>query len=192
MADRSQANVGKVDWMNLLWGCLRKDTRVLMADGSQRPVESVRVGDLVQRDAQGGVAAVSDVVRGFEENLVAFSTVDGRQLVCSRNHPLVTSEGTLPAEQVRGNCRLYGPGGEALVLNGIWDVPGDEVYNLCLDEAADGSGREGGTFFAENILVGDNNMQAFLAWGQSKEALADNPFLAECEEKNRRWNGGRS
>ena len=53
MADRSQANVGKVDWMNLLWGCLRKDTRVLMADGSQRPVESVRVGDLVQQRRSG-------------------------------------------------------------------------------------------------------------------------------------------
>ncbi len=184
-ADRSQGNVGKVDWMNLLWGCVKRGTRVLMADGSERPIEDVRPGDRVLCDAQGGSATVRDVLRGTEERLVAFSTTNGRQLLCTADHPLFTNEGTLTAEQVHGNCRLYGPDGGELVLDGIWDLPGDEVYNLCLEmPGADG---EGGTFFAEGILVGDNALQGSLAWARSRAALADNPFRAECEEKARQW-----
>lgn len=44
---RSETSGGNVSlgWLNLLWDCVAKGTLVRMADGSDRPIENLRVGD---------------------------------------------------------------------------------------------------------------------------------------------------
>lgn len=44
---RSETSGGNVSlgWLNLLWGCVAKGTLVRMADGSDHPIENLRVGD---------------------------------------------------------------------------------------------------------------------------------------------------
>lgn len=181
-------NVGKVDWLNLLWGCIAEGSRVRMADGSDRLIECVRSGDMVLSDAAGRCARVENVLAGNEDRpMVTFSTTSGNQLVCTRDHPIVTSEGLLPAMQVHGDCRLYGPDGDELAMNGIWDVPGGNVYNLVLEPCDGDGGTKGTTFFAEGILVGDNAMQAMLDWREERSSVDPNPFAAECALKRDLW-----
>lgn len=74
---RSETSGGKVflGWLNLLWGCVAKGTLVRMADGSDRPIENLRVGDLLM-DTQGFVRIIN-IIKGIENTMWAVRTESG-------------------------------------------------------------------------------------------------------------------
>jgi len=171
------ANAALSKELHILWGCLAKGTRILMADGSERPIETIGKGDSVRMDAKGGIAVVTQCIEGSEKtSMVHFRTLNGLDLECSKEHPIVTDKGIMKASEVTGDCRLTDENGGKPELTGIWDVPGGEVYNLELIPKGEKSPREGGcTFFAGGILVGDNNMQAATGASHKRVLLENSP-----------------
>lgn len=175
-------------WLNLLWGCLAPGTRILMADGSEKPVEEICIGERVLMDGNGNCATVEDTLTGNEpRNMVRFQMLGGRELTCTRDHAIVTNMGIMKAEDVHGNCRMCTPDNSYVGLIGIWDVPGDKIYNLVLKpEGASDIPENGCTMFAEGILVGDNTMQGYV--GKQKTVNeAPNIYLEESDMKRRIW-----
>ena len=81
--------------------CLLEGTLVTMADGSERPIEEVRAGDLVLSGYGGGCfdgARVERTHRSYAVDGVAIRTVSGRAVVSTAEH-------THFAGRVGDNCR---------------------------------------------------------------------------------------
>lgn len=142
--------------IRLFWGCIEQDSLVAMADGSERPIRSIRPGERVSTPA-GGSATVVDVLRGRESELVQLDLSSGRSLLLTRNHPVATQSAMKRAEDIVIADMLRGPeGAPPCTVVHHYPVAGSfEVYNLCL-EGAD-------AFVAEGIAVGDNDAQGRLA-----------------------------
>ena len=78
--------------------CLRGDTRVLMADGSQRPIVDVRVGDRIVGTEKRGTYrhyVPTEVVAHWSTIKSAYrvTLADGTELVASGDHRFLTSRG---------------------------------------------------------------------------------------------------
>ena len=71
--------------------CVDASTLVLMADGSQRPIRDLRIGDLVRTET--GTAHIRDIIKGREPELVRIGLAQGGNLVATGNHPLFTDKG---------------------------------------------------------------------------------------------------
>jgi DNA polymerase III subunit alpha len=81
--------------------CLTGDTRIEMADGSQKPITEVRAGDLVlTKDGPYRARAVRPSgVRPVGRLLLA----NGMSLRCTPDHPIFTQRGWINAEELRGD-----------------------------------------------------------------------------------------
>ena len=71
--------------------CVEASTLVLMADGSQRPIRDLRIGDLVRTET--GTAHIRDIIKGRESELIRIGLAQGGNLVASANHPPVHRQG---------------------------------------------------------------------------------------------------
>lgn len=92
-------------------GCIAHDEPVLMADGTRKPIQDVRVGDEVwacKKDGSEGFAArkVTGVWPQGEAKVVEVR-VAGRTLRCTPDHPLLASAG-----RADGVGRRFEPAGE--------------------------------------------------------------------------------
>lgn len=178
-------------YLNLIWGCLAKGTHILMADGSEKCIEEIRMGERV-KSAGGKVSIVTNIITGVEsEPMVVIQTLGGHTLKCSRLHPIVTNQGVVRAEYVQGDYRLEALKGEVGII-GIWDeqLPSTEVYNLELTPEDGSSCDDGMTMYAEHLCVGDNRMQNANLKKEAKRELEmqqqTNVFTKELE-KLKEW-----
>lgn len=180
-------NMAKIDYLNLLWGCLAVGTHILMEDGSEKAIELINIGDRVICDAKGNIGKVVQLASGYEsKSMVHIQTLEGYELTCTQDHPILTTKGVLKAIDVHGDCRLITPDGELGII-GIWDVEGGEIYNLVLASENEADTPSNGlTMFAEHILVGDHNMQGAIAVRVS-EPIMNNPHQDECAVKKAIW-----
>ncbi len=174
------ANVGTVDYINLLWGCVEKGTTVLMVDGTTKPIEYLQIGERL-RGKNGHGVCVENIYRGLEHDpMVILHTANAQRLACTADHPVVTTQGMVQACHLTGESCLYGENGETIALDGIWDEAGDhEVYSLSVED---------GEFYAQGILVGDFTVQGQL--GRVPQACCDDAYKiyeAECELKRALW-----
>ena len=167
--------------------CVEASTLVLMADGSQRPIRDLRIGDLVRTET--GTAHIRDIIKGREPELVRIGLA---------NHPLFTDKGVKRCSEVVVDDRLRTEGGcvaiESIELaphepatsnltlgKAIGCVSHDfEVYNLVLDGSS--------VFFANGLLVGDDNEQGRLMRSSDEirsSASVPAELLAEAERLRR-------
>ena len=173
------AHYATVPPVRLFWGCIERNSLVLMADGSERPICDVRPGDLVLAPA-GSPVRVVDVLRGYEEELVRLDFSSGRSLLLTGSHPVATESGMKRADEVVLADRLCGGRGEAGGIVHHYAVPGHfEVCNLVLEG--------GDAFIAEGVAVGDNEAQGRLAKGTANRLRAEAPIelLQEIDRMRR-------
>ena len=142
--------------------CVEASTLVLMADGSQRPIRDLRIGDLVRTET--GTAHIRDIIKGREP-------VDDR---------LRTEGGCVAIESIE--LAPHEPATSNLTLGkAIGCVSHDfEVYNLVLDGSS--------VFFANGLLVGDDNEQGRLMRSSDEirsSASVPAELLAEAERLRR-------
>jgi superfamily I DNA/RNA helicase len=123
--------------------CLAAGTRVLMADGTERPIEHVRPGD----EVVGG--RVTHVFRNAERSLgVRLLTEDGRELVSTPEHahfaaatstygrPATTTHicSTIRAREVSPGMELQSADGSPVLVADVDHVHlGEPVYDLCVE-----------------------------------------------------------
>ena len=117
------------------------DTRVLMADGSVKPISQVAIGDeVLAGDPQTGRTAarrVTDVIVGEGDKDLVDLTVGGAALTATAGHP-IWDDGDRrweqAAELVAGD-RLRTPAGRDVTVDGARPGPGYlDVYNLTVDD----------------------------------------------------------
>ncbi len=126
--------------------CLAKDSMILLADGTQKRIEAICVGDTIQM-TDGTLKIVTDCMQGYEQSLVYFETVSGCHLHLTSGHPVVTERGMIAAGHLNMADRIKIQE-EYEHLKYIYLVEyNDTVYNLVFAECS--------YFYANGIAVGD-------------------------------------
>lgn len=148
--------------MQIIYGCLGKDTDILMRDGSVQKISKIAIGDWV-RSQDDKELRVEDVIRGSEKEYCTITLLgeEKHTIKASLGHPFCTDKGILLAKELSVDCQLITPEGFAKVQNISHESEPLEVFNLHL--SCDDSGKyltnENRTMYANNVLVGDSVMQ---------------------------------
>jgi len=180
----------KIKQVFLQWGCLGEQTLIAMADGSQREIREIKVGDMVYT-GQGNVEVIN-IYCGMEQEIVCIETETGKRLLLTGGHPVMTEEGWVRANCLNAGMRIMAADGKAEKLEGLYMIPyNKKVYNLQLKE----NDRQ---LIAEGIIVGDfmrqNHMEGSLheteepVKGQEELASEFQTLVAEIN-RQRKWNG---
>ena len=89
-------------------GCLHEDSSILMADGSNKPIKDILPGEFIKTynlDKQEfTVQKVLDVVVQQQTDQLAWYQIDlpnGRTLVCTEDHPILTKRGWIQAKDLQ-------------------------------------------------------------------------------------------
>lgn len=160
------SNVWKIPSLKLLWGCLAKGSRILMANGIEKPIEQIEIGESVQVNYTNMAARVTNCWCGQEHQpLVLAETADKRQLKATANHPVITSNGIVPIGELQVGDWLIDGSGEPCEIQRISQIHVEKVYNLTLEPVSDaqiyvdGYPVKGMTMICDGFIVGDNEMQ---------------------------------
>jgi hypothetical protein len=143
-----------------LWHCLAKGTMIALADGSSIPIEDVTNENSVIVDNQGNTMPVLATTLGDSlHNEMYNLTTDGKKLILSAKHLVVTSDGVKQAEELKLGDSILTEDGPTAITSIEKDAFAGKLYNLELGTDGDVP-EEGSTFFANGICVGDYQKQS--------------------------------
>jgi hypothetical protein len=146
------------------WGCLGKDTRILMADHTQKLVSEIKVGEFVLNDKQKPVQ-IKDIFYGNEEKMIQIITDDGKTALVSSGHPVCTDKGAFAAKNLTAGSKIQTVDGIKAISNLLYVDYNDRVYSLYF-------GTEN-NIFCNGILMGDfSAQQTVLEPNKPKEPIA--------------------
>lgn len=112
------------------WGCFGKDTKILMADRTEKLVSEILKGDKIMGE-DGKVLVVSGTVSGHEENICCIMTKGGKRLEVTKDHPIATKEGSLRARDITPKMLLICENGSEDEVEFNYLKPyNDTVYNI--------------------------------------------------------------
>lgn len=139
--------------IQLMWGCLGKNTGILMADGTVRAIRDIRIGDTVR--CYCGYATVNNIWKGPEEEPCITVTAGGKSVIMTGSHPVLTIEGWKRATNLVQIDRIQGIDRVLEIESLSSCVYKGDVYNLSLvPESFDYQG-----IIAEGMVVGDFERQ---------------------------------
>lgn len=157
-----QSNTLRIFPMIVVYGCVAEGTLVTMADGSEKAIQTIRAGELIQSNPARVPLTVDNYTKGFEKQpMYLITTENKRELLLTEGHPVVTVGGVKAAKRlVVGDVLITNRGHSRLVKivpkkfdGNIWNLdvgrPNDRV------RLTDNNT----TFYANGILVGDGQMQ---------------------------------
>lgn len=165
--------------IRFVWHCVAQETMVLMADGSEKPIEKIVAGDIIYSDLDLGETVVLWTTKGAHHGPVyEFTTEGGHKVICTSNHVLVTEHGMAYAHEIqRGSSLLYhDPSSpehlKSSILTQISRIDGYSglMYNLGIDYI-DKNDRSARFFFGNGIYMGDASADQVLM-RQRKNDLA--------------------
>ena len=141
--------VGGGAWENIV-SCFLKDTPILMADGTYKMIQDVKVGDQVlSYDPETGKFSPSGVVNTVQASSEKYFVING-ELKITPAHQLYANGAWVNSESLKVGDTLIGEDGKPIIITSI--VEKNEtvaVYNLVTTEPHD--------FFASHILVHNVN-----------------------------------
>jgi hypothetical protein len=129
----------------ILWGCLGKNTLIKTENG-YKIISEIKTGEKIFTDK--GYIALKNMVTGIEEKIIAVGVSEEKTLLITKNHPILTDRGVIPAIDLAATDKLKLEDGtfkdiyylEVLEYN-------DKVYSPELEESA--------LISADGIMVGD-------------------------------------
>lgn len=131
------------------WGCVARETKIAMADGTFKRADEVRIGDDV-RDMNDAAVTVRKVLTGPEAKLYRLST-DSYSVRVTPDHIMCTEHGLLRAIEVIPGMRLHTVDGLQTVTETGWSDYGDTVYNFEFDTET--------VMIGSGFLMGDSMLQ---------------------------------
>lgn len=165
----SEGSIVYLPLISIRWGCFHKDTRIRMADGSEKKISEITIGDMVLTE-DNQAKCVVQTYSSDEKEIVCLETDDGRKLRLTKTHPVFTSQGPVDAENVRvGSELLTADGSKPRVLFAYAIPYNDKVYNLELEESR--------ALIAEGILTAD-----FIQQNETRTKLGDAPLTEKTAE----------
>lgn len=130
--------------------CLEENTGILMADGTQRSIREIRIGDMVMCDS-GEPKIVRNIWQGTEEHMMCIEVRNGSKIILTDNHPIKTAAGIKRADAIDENDEIVMVYGEKHKISSISCIEyRNRVYNLDIS---------GNFMIAEGIVVGDFEVQ---------------------------------
>ncbi|MEM9546390.1 MAG: Hint domain-containing protein [Bacteroidota bacterium] len=179
----NQFNTIYIDPMYIYYGCIARGTPITMADGSNKPIEEIQVGEEILSNVDGSILEVENTVVGTEEKpMIRIKTVDGYELLMSEGHPVITKRGVKLAKNLRIDDVVFTQKGKNK-LSMIEEVNFPySVHNLQLNSNGldDSNKFDKTTMYANGILVGDHQMQWHYG-SPKRQSLED--LLANTDEK---------
>jgi hypothetical protein len=151
-----QPGVYIIPGIQIQQGCFAEGTRIRMADGSERTIESF-TGDHNEsvRNGLGEGAIVRSTSTGSEPlPMVRIRTEGGQDVLVTHTHPILTVLGTVMARDVAVGDHVRTESGVSRVIEVTRENYAGRVYNLRLSEGDSGQG-DASAFFANGILAGD-------------------------------------
>lgn len=168
---QSQGALKVIPQIWFYWGCLSKHTRIKLADGSERQIVDVSIGDRVS-DGRGQDARITNIWKGTEDTLIHIMTEQGNILEATRDHPVLTSNGMKQLQKLTSADRIVtGAGDTQAIVEAYPIVYEDVVYNLELDG--------GNTIVCNGLVTGDMQEQNRLAAESREKTLNLSPELEE-------------
>lgn len=133
-------------------GCLSKDTRIMMGDGSEKIITEIHIGDSVLLRS-GETDRISDILTGMEFEMLHIETNNG-SLVVTDSHPILSDgEKWVQAVDLKIGDSVCIKNGTAKVISIQRMSYCDSVYNIRLFNGTyDG-------IYANGIIVGDMDRQ---------------------------------
>lgn len=120
--------------------CFPANTLILLADGSLRAIQKVRIGDEVLcYDTERGEMAIRKVTRTFTNTateLVKVQTLNG-EITCTAEHPFYTQNGWRPADRLSaGDLLMTSDGSTCEVVSVTYEARDAEipVYNFEVED----------------------------------------------------------
>jgi hypothetical protein len=158
--------------MSVAYGCVEEGSRVSLPGGGSIPIEKLVPGQQIVA-AGGRTLEVSRLTRGDEAlPMVRIKTRNGRSLLLTETHPVLTLEGPVMAKSlVAGQVAMTEQGPSELVS--IGREPGGKVWNIAFAATSATASDEG--FFANGVLVGD-------AAAQQRAELRERNMLAQRQQ----------
>jgi hypothetical protein len=153
--------------MLIVFSCLPDGTRVLMADGTEKPIEKISPLEKVVSDSSNRTMTVHSSLRGKEEiPLVRIKSDKGHSLLLTDGHPVVTPGGVVLARHLEPGDVVLSRKGKVKITSVSGERFDGHVWNLVLDPNTKDEKRteDNSTFYANGILVGDARMQ--FTWGR--------------------------
>ncbi|NEO75179.1 Hint domain-containing protein [Moorena sp. SIO4G3] len=142
------------------YSCVAEGTQVTLYDGTTKPIEQIEPGDKVITNLQGKVKEIEGVLKGTEElPMVRLKTNFGHDLLLSQGHPVVTPSGVVLAKSLKVRGEVVTDGGNATITQASQESYGGYVYNLNVGPRQEGNCDDSSTFYANGIIIGDNQMQ---------------------------------
>ena len=167
-----EGNHIKIEYINWSWGCLSRNTRIRMADGSEKPIEDIHPGDCIRGETFASIP-VTDVSTKVEDQLILLITESKNELLMTPKHPVKTEQGIRIAENLNVTNRICMENGTYEEI--YWLVierQSTEVYSLVLEHSD--------CFIANGILTGDSQIEQKLSL--SRKTPKELRFLEMQEE----------
>lgn len=123
----------RIPKITVRWGCFGKETKITMADGTQKLISEIKAGDLVL-SAEKESLVVKNIISGQEKMMVYVETDTGEKLLLSESHPVVTRRGMVTAKDLNaGDLLVRADGNETSIAALYLKEYNDTVYNLKFD-----------------------------------------------------------
>lgn len=135
-----------IEPISICWGCLRRGSRIRLADGSQKPIEAVRIGDMLM-STEGYPKRVIDICTGHEDIFVVLN-VGESDIYMTLEHPIMTADGWKQAGDLIATDKIIAEDGCQKEIKKLdRDQKTDQVYSLCFEEP--------GAMICESVVMGD-------------------------------------
>ena len=130
--------------------CLEENTKIFMADGSQKPIKEIRIGDMIMCDS-GDPKIVRNVWQGREEHMMCIELKNGSKIILTENHPVKTIFEMKKASEINEDDEILTTYRDKSKIASISCIEyNGRVYNLDIS---------GNFMIAEGIAVGDFEVQ---------------------------------
>jgi hypothetical protein len=170
-SDRSQIGqpgVYIVPQIQIQQGCLAAGTRIRLADGTTKPIETFAYEhpDIVK--SGGGNSKVLDVTKGIEDHpMIRLRTDEGQEILVTRTHPIMTPTGAVMASALKPQDMVLTAEGPARLAQVSLEIYTGKVYNLRVGSNDDPDIAHM-TLEANGFIVGDARMQSALEKQEQK------------------------
>lgn len=182
-AIRDKKHYKKISPVQLYWGCLAEDTKVRMADGSQKLIKDIRNGDIVA--TKNGVDRVVMVTTGTEHIIYCLKTEDSHEIKATYQHPFLTTKGFKAVSDFDTQTELIMADASTKKLLYCYPDEYDKaVYSLELENSDN--------FICEGLISGTTDVQGKIASQQpvrfNEEAME--LLEQECNQLRRDYENG--
>lgn len=148
------------------YGCFPPGTKITMADGSEKNIEDIRVGESVWNPVLDKAVKIKQIIESAEKEPLIRLTYASGDIRVTQTHPVVTPDGIVQARDLAvgdkildGTTRVH----ELLVVEELPVKTGQWVVNLILESSADVAPEQQHLLLSDGVITGDMLLQNLYA-----------------------------